>query len=90
MRQARYFNNNKKVNPVVLQHKKENNLIFNTNKLDLLLTYTVLHFKFGFGKKRLDRFKAHYDDLLDSYAKGYITTEDLNIDLEENVGIKVF
>lgn len=90
MRKTQYFKNNKKVNPVVTKRKEENNLILSTNRLDMLLTYTVLHFKFGFGKKRLDRFLFHYNDLLDSYKRGYVSIEDLNNDLEENTGIKVF
>lgn len=90
MRQQKYFNNPKIVKPQVKNRRDADKLITNTNRLDMLLTYTVLHFKFGFGKKRLDRFLYYYNDLLDSYNKKYITIEDLNKDLEENTGIKVF
>lgn len=90
MRQQKYFNNKQIQKPMVKNRRDADKLITSTNRLDMLLTYTVLHNKFGFGKKRLDRFLYYYNDLLDSYKKNYVTIEDLNTDLQEMVGIKVF
>lgn len=90
MRQQKYFNNKQIQKPMVKNRRDADKLITSTNRLDMLLTYTVLHNKFGFGKKRLDRFLYYYNDLLDSYKKNYVTIEDLNTDLQDMVGIKVF
>jgi hypothetical protein len=90
MRQQKYFNNPKVQNPRVKNRRDADKLINAANKVTLLLVLTVLKFKFGFGKVRLDRFIEHYNDLLDSYNKGYITVDDLNTDLFENTGMKVF
>lgn len=90
MRQKKYFNNKQIQRPMVKNRRDADKLITSTNRLDMLLTYTVLHNKFGFGKKRLDRFLYYYNDLLDSYKKNYVTIEDLNTDLKDMTGIKVF
>jgi hypothetical protein len=90
MKQQHYFNNKQLPRLQVKNRKEADKLIVNTSRLNMLLTYTVLHFKFGFGKKRLDRFLFYYNDLLDSYNKEYITIEDLNTDLFENTGFRVF
>ena len=90
MRQQKYFNNKQIQRPQVKNRRDADKLIVSTNKLDMLLTYTVLHNKFGFGKKRLERFFYYYNDLLDSYNRKYVTIEDLNTDLQEMTGIKVF
>lgn len=85
-----YFNNNKPQKPVVRNRKEADGLIHFSHKLNRLLTLTVLHFKFGFGKKRLARFMEHYDDLVDSYARGYVSIDDLNKDLEDHTGWREF
>jgi hypothetical protein len=50
---------------------------------------TILHDKFGFGTKRLERFLHEYKELLDSHDKGYISANDLNTVLNDEVGLRV-
>jgi hypothetical protein len=90
MRQQKYFNNPKVANPRVKNRRDADKLITAANKVTLLLVLTVLKFKFDFGKVRLQRFLDMYNDLLDSYNKGYITIDDLNDDLYEHAKMKVF
>ena len=86
MRQQKFFNNNKQ--KFVPNRREADKLIESSHKTAMLLTMTVLHDKYGFGFKRLERFIHEYEELLDSYNKGYFTPSDLNGVLEE-VGFKV-
>ena len=54
-----------------------------------LIALTVLHDKFGYGKKRLQRFIDEYQDVLDSYNKGYVNVDDLKSVLREECGIEI-
>lgn len=47
----------------------------------------VLHDKWGFGQKRLERFVEQLVEVLDSYEKGYVTMDDLMQALKEEAGI---
>ena len=87
MRQQKYFNNNKQ--RFVANRRDADKLIDSAQKVNMLLTMTVLHDKFGFGTKRMERFLKEYKELLDSYEKGYISPDDLNVVLWEEVGMKV-
>ena len=87
MRNQKYFNNNKQ--RFVANRREADRLIESSHKVNMLLALTVLHDKFGFGKKRIDRFLKEYNELLDSYSKGYISADDLNEVLLEEVGMKV-
>ena len=82
-----YFNNNKQ--RYVKNRRDADKLIESSHKVAMLLSLTVLHDKFGFGTKRVERFLHEYKELLDSYERGYITPGDLNRVLFEEVGIKV-
>ena len=89
MRNQKYFNNKQIQKPQLRNRRDADKLIDATHQLTTLLALTVLHFKFGFGTKRLERFVDMYQDLLDSYNRGYVSVEDLNVDLEQETGIKV-
>ena len=87
MRPKKYFNNNK--TKFVANRRDADKLIDSTQKVNMLLTLTVLHDKFGFGAKRIGRLLKEYKELLDSYERGYISPDDLNKVLFEEVGVKV-
>lgn len=89
MKNQNYFNNKQIRKPLVRNRRDADKLIAATHQTTTLLALTVLHNKFGFGTKRLERFVDMYQDLLDSYNRGYVSVEDLNVDLEEETGIKV-
>lgn len=91
MKKQMYFNNPK----MQVQRKKvanrrdADNLITAAHKLNVLLFLTVLHDKYGFGKKRCEDVMSYVNDLLDSYNQNYISIYDLDSTLEEETGIKV-
>lgn len=89
MKQQRYFNNKKVQKQLVKNRRYADKLIESSHKAAMVLTLTVLHDKFGFGAKRLEKFTQCYHDLLDSYNDGYFKTEDLNNVLHEETGIKI-
>lgn len=43
----------------------------------------------GFGKKRLLRFKAKFDETIQAYFEGYVTLEDVRQTLIDEVGIEI-
>lgn len=77
------------MNPLLKNRRAADKLIDSAHKVNMLITLTVLHDKFGFGEKRLDRFENEYINLLDSFNKGYITIDDLNEVLDKETGRKV-
>lgn len=89
MSQSKYFNNNKPTKPYVKNRRDADNLIVSAHKLSALLYLTVLHDKYGFGTKRLEKCLDQVNELLDSFNKGYISIDDLNNTLHEETGIKV-
>lgn len=65
-------------------------LMRSANKAHLLLTLMVLHDKYGFGEKRLNRFMDEYKKQLDAYNEGYVeSVKDFEAVLWEECGIKV-
>ena len=86
---SKYFGGKKPTKPQVRNRRDADNLITSAHKLSMLLCLTVLHDKYGFGTKRLEKVVDQMNDLLDSFNKGYISVEDLNITLYEETGIKV-
>lgn len=88
MRQQKYFNNSK-VKPQLNNRRDADKLISSTSKAFNLLALTVLHNKFGFGRKRLERFMDEFKNLLDCYNGDWVSVSDLNEDLYEMTGIKV-
>lgn len=86
---GKYFNN-KQINKPMLKNRREaDKLIDSAHKANALITLNVLHDKFGFGKKRLDKFQEEYLKVLDSFNNGYISAEDLNQVLWDETGRKV-
>lgn len=91
MRYRKYFNNPKAGIPQrkLANRRDADKLILSAHKLNLLLFFTVLHDKHGFGKKRLEKVSSQVNDLMYSYNKGYINLEDLNSTLYEETGINI-
>lgn len=89
MKAQKYFNNKKSINPMVKNRKEADRLIVSSHKVAMIMTMTILHDKFGFGTKRLEKFTKHYHELIESYNAGYINVEDLNQVLHEETGMKV-
>lgn len=58
---------------------------------DIMLTFVLmtLRDKFGFGEVRAKRFKAHFEELVDSYNKDFLTLEDMKKALLEELKIKI-
>lgn len=80
------------VNPALARmnaQQKDNMLISSAYKANMILGLTVLHDKFGFGQKRLERYIDEVLELLDSYNKGYINVQDLEKVLLEEVKLKI-
>ncbi|MBO5100591.1 MAG: hypothetical protein J6B63_04705 [Treponema sp.] len=57
--------------------------------LMLSIPVMVLHDKYGFGKKRLQKFTDQCLELFDSFNKGYVSFEDLINTLKEETGVEV-
>lgn len=87
MRQQKYFNNNKQ--RFVKNRRDADKLIESSHHLAMVLALTVMHDKFGFGKKRLMKFITEYHELLDSCNRGYITPKDLNQVLIDECEVEV-
>jgi hypothetical protein len=87
--QGKYFNNKKIVNPAVKNRREADNLINSAYKAFMLLGLMALRDEFKFGSERMKRYVDKMHDLLDSYNKGYISIEDLNQTIYEEIGIKV-
>lgn len=49
----------------------------------------VLRTKFGFGEKRLNEFRGHYSDLLDSFNKDYVSLPDIAQQLYKETGVRI-
>lgn len=47
----------------------------------------VLRWKFGFGDKRINRFKDYVNDLADSIVRDYLTVDDILEELKNDYGI---
>lgn len=50
----------------------------------------VLRNKFDYGRKRMERFKFHMNDLADSILKDYLTVDDICQNLKEETGIELY
>jgi hypothetical protein len=87
--QGKYFNNKKIVNHTVQNRRDADKLINSAYKAFMLLGLMALRDEFKFGPERMQRYVDKMHDLLDSYNKGYISIEDLNQTIYEELGIKV-
>ena len=86
------FQGKRGINPALARmntQQKDNLLISSAYKANMVLGLTVLHDKFGFGQKRLERYIDEVVALLDSYNKGYINVQDLEQVLLDEVKLKI-
>lgn len=89
MRQQKYFNNKKVMDPAVKNRRDADKLISASFKAFLLLGLMTLRDEFGFGPEEAERFVDKVGDLQDSYNKGYIDAKDLSGVIKEELGIEV-
>ena len=68
-----------------MQRKATNDAVQITNLFNLW----VLRTKYGLGPKRLREFMKYYNDLLDSFNRGYISLPDIAQQLEKETGIRL-
>lgn len=57
--------------------------------LMLAIPLIVLRDKYGYGQKRMDKFIDYVLDTFDSFDKGYVSLEDIEQVLYDEVGLKV-
>ena len=90
MRQPKYYNNKKVLNPVVRNRRDADKLISASFSAFLLLGCMALRDEFDFGKKRVERFIKRYNlktaCLMDPEISG-LTWKDLNQYLKEELGL---
>lgn len=87
------YTKRKGMNPALaaMTVKKHDNLLVSAAaKANMLISLMVLHDKFGFGEKRLQRFMDEYYKQLEAYNSGHIEcVKDFEDVLWEECGIKV-
>ena len=72
------------------QIRKDNMLISAAGKANMIISLMVLHDKFGYGEKRLNKFIDEYQKQLDAYNSGYVeSVEDFRTVLKEECGIEI-
>lgn len=72
------------------QIRKDNMLISAAGKANMIISLMVLHDKFGYGEKRLNKFLDEYQKQLDAYNSGYVeSVEDFRAVLKDECGIEV-
>lgn len=83
----------KGINPALArmtQIRKDNMLISAAGKANMIISLMVLHDKFGYGEKRLNKFIDEYQKQLDAYNSGYVeSVEDFRAVLRDECGIEV-
>lgn len=72
------------------QIRKDNMLISAAGKANMIISLMVLHDKFGYGEKRLNKFIDEYYKQLDAYNSGYVeSVNDFTDVLKEECGIEL-
>lgn len=72
------------------QIRKDNMLISAAGKANMIISLMVLHDKFGYGEKRLNKFIDEYQKQLGAYNSGYIeSVKDFTEVLKEECGIEL-
>ena len=72
------------------QIRKDNMLISAAGKASMIISLMVLHDKFGYGEKRLNKFLDEYQKQLDAYNSGYVeSVNDFTTVLKEECGIEI-
>lgn len=84
---GKYFNNNK-IRPVN-NRRDVDKLIDATKKAFMLLSIMALRDTYGFGATRLERYLDKFNELTESYYRGYISVDDLADTIYKETGIKV-
>ena len=83
----------KGINPALArmtQIRKDNMLISAAGKANMIISLMVLHDKFGYGEKRLNKFIDEYQKQLDAYNSGYVeSVNDFKKVLKEEYGIEL-
>ena len=83
----------KGINPALArmtQIRKDNMLISAAGKANMIISLMVLHDKFGYGEKRLNKFIDEYQKQLDAYNSGYVeSVNDFKKVLKEECGIEL-
>lgn len=83
----------KGINPALVrmtQIRKDNMLISAAGKANMIISLMVLHDKFGYGEKRLNKFIDEYQKQLDAYNSGYVeSVKDFTTVLKEECGIEL-
>lgn len=83
----------KGINPALVrmtQIRKDNMLISAAGKANMIISLMVLHDKFGYGEKRLNKFIDEYQKQLDAYNSGYVeSVEDFRAVLKDECRIEV-
>ncbi|MBS5399459.1 MAG: hypothetical protein KHY08_10195 [Lachnospiraceae bacterium] len=72
------------------QIRKDNMLISAAGKANMIISLMVLHDKFGYGEKRLNKFIDEYQKQLDAYNSGYVESVNDFIEvLKDECGIEL-
>ena len=72
------------------QIRKDNMLISAAGKANMIISLMVLHDKFGYGEKRLNKFINEYQKQLEAYNSGYVeSVNDFTTVLKEECGIEI-
>ena len=72
------------------QIRKDNMLISAAGKASMIISLMVLHDKFGYGEKRLNKFLDEYQKQLEAYNSGYVeSVNDFTVVLREECGIEI-
>lgn len=74
----------------ITQIRKDNMLISAAEKANMIISLMVLHDKFGYGEKRLNKFIDEYQKQLEAYNSGYVESVNDFIEvLKEECGIEI-
>lgn len=69
---------------------EQNKLIAAAGKANMIISLMVLHDKFGYGEKRLNKFIDEYQKQLEAYNSGYVErVSDFTTVLKEECGIEL-
>ena len=83
----------KNMNPALARMTRvveQNKLIAAAGKANMIISLMVLHDKFGYGEKRLNKFIDEYQKQLEAYNSGYVErVSDFTTVLKEECGIEL-
>ena len=71
------------------EKQREDRVMKAAFKAVMLLSMMTLHDKFGFGKKRLEKFFDEVFKLLEAYNEGYVDVKDFESVLWQECGIRI-